>query len=358
MSLETAIGIDACGGDTVDGRTPAERTAVVVRTIAREHPNTHFILVGEEIMLNQHLRTKPDNIEIVHGADRKYGAVKKLCELASEGNIEGFYSLANSKVLVPAVNHYIGTFDACAKLFPGQKFMPLLAELPKSRRGTHANSWYLLDVGAVPEISAENYIMYAHIGRVYASVIGQRKGVRVALLNIGSEDNKGTGALQQAHDRLSALLPDNSDIKEHADRFIGNVEAYPCLFDREKWQATPRPVDVVVTDAFSGNIAIKFLAGGADVLKDDIRYEVEHGGLREKGAGALSKPMYDRIKSRITQYGVAKFPCSKRAVCKGHGTTGIDGVIAGVEHLLAYVAARGTQKMETALGQYAHAAMA
>ncbi len=354
MGVEDIIGIDAYGGDEVDKRTALQRIVTATKTVAREHPDKRFVMVGECIRVHQELGETPENIDVIHGADQKYGAVKRLAEMTAAGDIGGFYTLANTKIIVPLVNRHIGTFEACAYAFPNNRFLPLLAELPKSRASKGAHSCYLLDVGAVPDVTHDNYVMYAQVGRLYATAVGKRKPVTIGLLNIGSEANKGTGALQEAYDRLHAVLPDHPPARErNLDRFIGNVEPYVCMFDHDKGREEPRPVTVVVGDAFTLNIMIKSASTGADFLKEEIRYEIQHGGWCEKGGAALSKPMYRRIKERVNRYGVATFPCIKRPVYKGHGTTSIEGIVAGLEHQIEDIDAKSSDAMRVALESYA-----
>lgn len=355
MGIETVIGVDAYGGDEVDNRTAAERITAVVRAIACERPDIKFVVAGDPFVLQQRFPHNPENIEIVQGNDTKYGAIKKLAQMASAGDIHGFYTLEKTEILVRVVNHWIGNFPICEEIFGKKAVMPLLAELPKSRKSGRVSSWYFLDVGAVTEISPDNYVMYAQVGRIYARTIGKKSPVRVGLLNIGIEKHKGTRALKVAYGMLSTLLPNGDAVKNGADRFIGNVEPNPCMVDHEKGSSTPRPVDVVVTDAFTGNIMIKALAAASEYHKEETLYEIQHGGLREKSTGALGKPMFKRMKDRVNKYVVSKFPCSAKPVCKGHGTAGIDGIISGIEHLIGYVQTRGTEAMERVLQSYAKA---
>jgi glycerol-3-phosphate acyltransferase PlsX len=110
----------------------------------------------------------------------------------------------------------------------------------------------LLDAGANAEVQAAWMVQFAQMGTAYCRA---RFGVaepRVGLLNIGEEESKGTDLTKEAH----GLLREASGI-----RFIGNVEGRDLL---------SHEVDVVVTDGFTGNVALKTLEGGMKVLRDAV----------------------------------------------------------------------------------------
>jgi glycerol-3-phosphate acyltransferase PlsX len=110
----------------------------------------------------------------------------------------------------------------------------------------------LLDAGANAEVQAGWLVQFAQMGTAYCRA---RFGVaepRVGLLNIGEEESKGTDLTKEAH----GLLREASGI-----RFIGNVEGRDLLSDE---------VDVVVTDGFTGNVALKTLEGGMKFLRDAV----------------------------------------------------------------------------------------
>jgi glycerol-3-phosphate acyltransferase PlsX len=110
----------------------------------------------------------------------------------------------------------------------------------------------LLDAGANAEVQAAWLVQFAQMGSTFATA---RYGIarpRVGLLNIGEEESKGTDLVKEAH----ALLKDAPGI-----RFVGNVEGRDLLTD---------DVDVVVTDGFTGNVALKTLEGGLRFVRDAV----------------------------------------------------------------------------------------
>jgi glycerol-3-phosphate acyltransferase PlsX len=110
----------------------------------------------------------------------------------------------------------------------------------------------LLDAGANAEVQAAWLVQFAQMGSAFSTA---RYGIaepRVGLLNIGEEETKGTDLTKEAH----ALLKAAPGI-----RFIGNVEGRDLLSDE---------VDVVVTDGFTGNVALKTLEGGMKFMRDAV----------------------------------------------------------------------------------------
>ena len=118
----------------------------------------------------------------------------------------------------------------------------------------------LLDAGASPDVEPENLLEFALMGRAYAEKVMGKSKPRVHLLNIGEEPGKGNAFAKEAHDLLSSH-----------DWFAGNIEGKDMFHER---------CDVVVCDAFVGNIVLKTAEGVAEFIVDEIRSEVPTGLLR------------------------------------------------------------------------------
>jgi glycerol-3-phosphate acyltransferase PlsX len=363
MNSDLPIGIDALGGDQAEGMAPYKRIARAAYLVAKNEPAQRFIIAGPQLLLQRTIARLPDNLEIIQGDDQKFGATRILAKMLADGKISGFYSLENTQRLAPAAHKYVGNFEACEYAFPvkcetyenKQRSLPLLAELPKSCDAKRTGSWYLLDVGGMMTgASLRQFITYAHIGRMYATVVGGLKNVNLGLLNIGREDNKGESLDIQVNAELSRLFPKTSDDSLSGRCcFTGNVEAHPCILDKEKGSEEYRPVDVALADARTGNLIIKWWAAGAEFYAREFRYEASRGKPWEKAGAAMSREVHKRIKSRISRYGVSKFPCLNKPVCKGHGTSGLESITAGILHLMHYIKTDGTGKMRAAVENYA-----
>jgi glycerol-3-phosphate acyltransferase PlsX len=348
MNLETAIGIDAHGGDPYKGTPPYVRIARAVEIASVLHPETTFFVAGSPAALQSVLRPTR-TIKPIQGDDPKYGAAKILSKMAAKGDISGFVTLSKTEALVPCVHKYIGSFESCTYAFPSLNLMPLLAELPKARSTGEHKSCYMLDVGAMPQVSAENYVAYAHIGRIYARLVGKRRPARIGLLSIGAEKRKGSEAQREAYGMLEQLLPANGE----GDVFVGNVEPEPCIFDKDNGMHDPRPVDVVVTGGERGNDFIKIFAAAARYAFEELSYEINHGPPWEQAGGMLIRGAGRRVKERATKYGVATFPCSNKPVRKGHGKTPVEGILECIDSLLRAIASNETGRMRHEINSYA-----
>jgi glycerol-3-phosphate acyltransferase PlsX len=155
----------------------------------------------------------------------------------------------------------------------------------------------LLDVGANAEVKPQYLGQFAEMGQAYARHALGVAAPRVALLSIGEEASKGSTLVQEAHAALAARPGLN---------FIGNVEG----------NHIPRGVaDVIVTDGFSGNVAIKVAEGAAEFILDELR-TVLTSRLRFRLAAATLRPAFRLLRGRLDyrEYG-------------GAPLLGVDGVV-------------------------------
>ncbi len=134
---------------------------------------------------------------------------------------------------------------------------PAIASQLPNRHG----GFVLLDAGASPDVDPEHLVEFAIMGRAYAQKLLGRPNPRVHLLNIGEEEGKGNAFAKQAYGLLT----------KHA-WFAGNVEGKDMF---------AKPCDVVVCDAFVGNIVLKTAEGVAELIVDSIKREIPtSSGLR------------------------------------------------------------------------------
>lgn len=142
----------------------------------------------------------------------------------------------------------------------------------------------LLDAGASPDVDPENLVDFAKMGIIYAQTVLNKPNPRVHLLNIGEEEGKGNAFAKQAYKLLS-----------HYDWFAGNIEGKDIY--RE-------PVDVVVCDAFVGNIVLKTSEGVAEFIMSSIREELPTGTLARLPYLPLRKLLAPlRKKTDYAEYG-------------------------------------------------------
>ena len=158
-------------------------------------------------------------------------------------------------------------------------YRPALA-LPIPRPGEHPV--LVLDVGANVTCRPEHLIQFAHMGSAFAQAVMSTESPRVALLSNGTEPTKGTEDLRQVHERLSG--------EEGAGlRFIGNIEGTDVM---------ESVADVVVTDGFSGNIALKLIEGVSGRTMKAMKMAAMRS-TRAKVGGFLLAPSVQGLRQEI-----------------------------------------------------------
>jgi glycerol-3-phosphate acyltransferase PlsX len=174
----------------------------------------------------------------------------------------------------------------------------------------------MLDMGADVKADAGDLLQFAFMGASYA-----RNGLsiarpRVGLLNVGTEEHKGRAELQEAH----ALMGARAEAGDFD--YVGFVEGTDILSDR---------VDVIVTDGFTGNVALKAIEGTARTVGDLLRQSLTSTPLAKLGAllarGALGR-LQRRIDPRRVNGGV--FLGLNGTVVKSHGSADATGVAAAI----------------------------
>ena len=171
----------------------------------------------------------------------------------------------------------------------------------------------LLDVGANTEVRAGDLVQFAYLGSAFSRAVLGVKRPRVALLSVGEEQKKGTQVLVEAH----ASLADAPGID-----FTGNVEGRDLLTGE---------AEVIVTDGFTGNVALKTIEGTARAVGDAVRAAARSGPLAATG-GLLLRPALGSLRRRMdpdTTGGAILLGLRGVAVV-GHGSSGPDGIANAV----------------------------
>jgi glycerol-3-phosphate acyltransferase PlsX len=160
----------------------------------------------------------------------------------------------------------------------------------------------LVDVGANTEVRAEHLVQFAFMGAALASVVHGVARPRVALLSVGEESTRGTQLVLDVHARLSATSELN---------FVGNVEGHALTEGR---------ADVVVTDGFTGNVALKVMEGVSDKMIALLR-ETATSTRRARAGGALMRPALRAFRDEISPEtaGGAYLLGLRRVGVVGHG---------------------------------------
>ena len=319
MSLPR-IAVDAMGGD--EGVRVMIEGAAIAR---RNHDRFKFLLVGDETRIKAALDDHPNlrsASEILHADDVVSGDEKptqalRRAKTTSMGKAINAVKTGDAGAAVSAGN--TGALMAMAKLalrtMPGIDRPALSALLPT----LGANDVVMLDLGANTECDARNLVQFAIMGAAYSRIVTGNDAPRVRLLNIGTEATKGTEELQSAAAQLRAA----SDL---AMTFDGYVEAD---------KINRGDVDVVVSDGFSGNIALKSIEGTARFVTDLLRRAFT-SSLRSKFGFLVSRPATELLKHHLdpNNHNGAVFLGLNGVVVKSHGSASALGV-ANAVHVTA-----------------------
>lgn len=222
------------------------------------------------------------------------------CHAVADGRADAFFSAGSTGACMSAATLIIGRIKGVER--------PALATIVPSP----VKPIVLLDVGANADCKPEYLVQFAEMGRIYSKLMLGVQHPTIALLNIGEEEDKGSTAAQEAHRLMS----------EQVDDFKGNAEGGDLL------EAT---YDVVVSDGFTGNVALKTIEGTAKTLFSALK-ETMMSSPKNKMAAAVLKPAFSELKNSISAetYGGAPLLGLKGAVVIGHGSSGPAAIANGV----------------------------
>ncbi len=265
--MATRVAVDAMGGD----RAPEE---IVAGALEARSETIEPILFGPSGLDTRGLQLVEATETI--GMDEKPA--------------EAVRSKPDSSLV--AANRAVGRGEADAVVSAGNTGAMLAAGLLEVRRlkgvmrpaiaaviPARYGATVLIDAGANADARPEHLLQFGHMGSVFAEEVLERANPEVRLLSIGEEDEKGNQLTLEAH----ALL------RESGLNFAGNTEARELL----RFAA-----DVVVTDGFTGNVALKLLEGTIRELLDALREEVA-ATARGKLGGLLIRPAARGLRSRL-----------------------------------------------------------
>lgn len=304
----TSIVVDAMGGDNAPGAVLegvatalAADTALtvvlagdasVVEPFCARHERCTPLVTTQVIQMDDHpaqaVRSQPDS-SIVAG-----------CRVVRDGEAGAFFSAGSTGACMAAATLVMGRIKGVAR--------PAIATvLP-----TGGAPVVLLDVGANADCKPEHLLQFAHMGRAYAETVLGVSAPRVALLNIGEEPTKGSALAQEAH----ALMAD------HVAGFVGNVEGRDIMTGKS---------DVIVTDGFTGNVALKLLEGVSRSLLSQVKAAMLSSPAAKVAALALKSSLND-LKDRLDPdtYGGAPLLGVNGVCIIGHGSSGPKAIASAI----------------------------
>jgi glycerol-3-phosphate acyltransferase PlsX len=296
----------------------ADRGPAEIVTGARQaaSPEIQPVIVGPRELDTQGL-VLIEATDVVEMDDKPTGAVRSkpnsslvvACRIVGEGGADVVVSPGNTGAMLAASLRHLGRL-------PGVR-RPAIAVVIPARRGPSV----ILDSGANADARPEDLVQFAHMGTVFAEEILEIPNPTVRLLSIGEEPEKGNQLALEAHDLLA----------ESGLNFAGNTEGRDLLVGAG---------DVVVTDGFTGNVALKLLEGTIKSLLDALREEITKTPRAWIG-GLLIRPAARRLRERLDPdtYGGAYLLGLRHLAVVAHGNSSSKAIAnavrlgaRGVEH--------------------------
>lgn len=331
MSDLITIALDAMGGDD------APHIVVAGANIARRrHPDARFVLFGDEADLTARVakeRGLSDFVEIRHApegvaADAKPSQVVRsgqktsmwrAIEAVKEGQADGVVSAGNTGALLAMAMLVLRRLEGIDR--------PAIASFFPTLRGETV----MLDLGANIRCNERNLVEFAIMGEVFARTVLGIENPTVGLLNVGEEETKGNDALKDAAQLLRDLdLP---------GEFVGFVEGDDI---------PAGAVDVVVTDGFTGNVALKTAEGTAKLINAFVR-ETFRNSFWAKIGYIFAKRSFDKLRNRSDprRYNGAMFLGLNGVCVKSHGGTDPVGFATAIGVAIDMVKYGGNASLKT-----------
>ena len=315
LARELTVSVDAMGGDA----GPGVVITALQRTVQR-HPEVKFILTGDESLLNGLLSRHPrlkDRVQVRHAPDRvamedkpshvlrrgRETSMWRAIEAVKSNEAQVAVSAGNTGALMAMSMYQLGVIEGISR--------PAIASIWPTLRSQSV----VLDCGANVSATAEQLVDFAIMGEAFAHAILGLDKPSVGLLNVGTEEQKGNDAVKDAAAILrGAKLP---------MAFHGFIEGNDIA------EGT---VDVVVTDGFTGNIALKTAEGTAKLVGQFLRRSLKRSLLGQIGAfiaaGALNT-LRRRLDPRAANGGI--FLGLRGVVVKSHGGTDAIGFASALD---------------------------
>ena len=322
------IAVDAMGGDN------APEAAVKGALAALADKRVTIVLVGRENEIAAALGCDmPARMRIVDAPDvignddhpaiavksKKQSSLVVGLRLLKDGKADAFVSAGNTGAVLAGATVIVGRIKGILR--------PALAVLLPNSKGFS----FLIDAGANVDAKPEYLPQFAVMGSIYMENVIGIKTPRVALINIGAEKEKGNALAKEAYGLL-----ENAGVN-----FTGNIEARDIAYGG---------ADVLVCDAFVGNVILKYSEGFASALLGMVKSELLSTVLSKIGA-ILSRKAFKSLKKRFdySEIGGAPFLGLKSLVVKAHGSSDSKAISAAIRQCVTFVDHDITEKINQKL---------
>lgn len=324
------LAVDAMGGDAGLNVTVPGAVAFLNR-----HNHVHLIMVGDEEPLKAALaaaRAPMERISVCHASqvvemdeppqsalkNKKDSSMRVAVNQVKEGLAQAAVSAGNTGALMATARFVL-------KTVPGIERPAIAKFLPSS----DGHMTLMLDLGANVDCTPEQLVQFAVIGsELYQALYPAKGRARVGLLNVGTEDIKGTETVKQTFKLL----------REGGLNFVGNVEGNAVFAGG---------VDVIVADGFVGNIVLKTIEGAVKFMGGAIKQEFS-ASLFTKAAALVSLPALKGFKNKFDprRFNGAIFLGLRGVVVKSHGGTDAAGFAFALEEAYHEAHADSLAKIE------------
>jgi len=329
------IAVDAMGGDhapaeIVVGAVAAARDLGIRIALAGRPGQLRPLLARLPSAADVYIEPAEDSVAMDEGAlaswRRPRSSIAVACQLVRRGQADAVVSAGSTAAIV-------ATAQLRLRLLPGVSRPALAVALP-----TRPTPTVLIDAGAIADPKPEMLVQFAQLGVAYAQTAFGIAEPRVGLLTIGSEPAKGNKLARRGHE----LLQTEPQHGGTPISFAGNVEGGDLLAGK---------VDVVVTDGFTGNVALKTLEGTASFAAAQLR-EVLGGSLAARIGAALQRRGIRELRERLDSqtYGGGALLGLEATVVIAHGSVTARGAAAACQLAAELTDRRITDRIRERLG--------
>ena len=330
--------VDAMGGDN------APQAPVLGALDAVKKFGAQVVLVGrgEEILnvlKNKGISDLPEGVEIAHADDvvdmhddpaavvhkRKNSSMVVGLRLLADGQGDAFLSAGSTGALLTGATLIV-------KRVKGMRRAAMCPAMPNKAGG----KTLIVDCGANAECTPEFLLQFGLVGSLYAQKNFGVEAPRVGLLNIGTEDSKGTPLQKEAYGLLKNAA------EQGLLNFIGNVEAREVLLGS---------VDVVVCDGFSGNVLLKSIEGTAMFMGSLMKHKIFKRNIFSMLGYLLCKPGVSEVMGMMDyrEVGGTQFLGIRKPVIKAHGSSDELAFCNGIRQAMAAASQDFTAQLEQSL---------
>lgn len=329
---KVVVALDAMGGDYAP-----EQTVLGAVNAVKSGDEIKVILVGKEDAIQAELNKyeyPADSIEICHASEvidmgdvptvaikgKKDSSLVVAMKMVREGKADAVVSAGSTGAILVGGQVVVGRLK-------GIKRPPLAPFIP-----TKKGFSLLIDCGANVDARPEHLVQFAQMGSIYYENMMGKSNPKVALLNIGTEEEKG-----------NQLVKDTKPLLEECKgvNYVGSVEARDLL---------EGDVDVIVCEAFVGNVVLKFFEGVALTLLGTLKEQL-YSSTRTKIGAALAKPALKGLKSQfdVSSQGGAPLLGLNGLVVKAHGNSSASEIEIAIKQCISFKKKQINEKIKESI---------